>query len=175
MSQINRGEIAKKSKMTHSVIDKMTNWRQQQWSYFISRIETLQVWTCLKSTMMKWAKNSKMTHSVIDKITNWWWQQWSYFIFRIEILQVWTCPKSTMMKYANNSKMTHSEIDKMTNWQIDDDNIIAIPRTARAELAVKNSIFMSNLNVECFQLSFDIHIVHIGQKRRIFKNCSTES
>ena len=35
--------------------------------------------------------------------------------------------------------------------------------------------FMSNLNVECFQLSFDIHIVHVGQKRRIFKNCSTES
>ena len=24
--------------------------------------------------------------------------------------------------------------------------------------------FMSNLNVECFQLSFDIHIVHVGQK-----------
>ena len=22
--------------------------------------------------------------------------------------------------------------------------------------------FMSNLNVECFQLSFDIHIVHVG-------------
>ena len=24
--------------------------------------------------------------------------------------------------------------------------------------------FMSNLNLECFQLSFDIHIVHVGQK-----------
>ena len=24
--------------------------------------------------------------------------------------------------------------------------------------------FMSNLNVECFQLSFDIHIVNVGQK-----------
>ena len=34
---------------------------------------------------------------------------------------------------------------------------------------------MSNLNLECFQLSFDIHIVHVGQKWRIFKNCSTES
>ena len=34
---------------------------------------------------------------------------------------------------------------------------------------------MSNLNLECFQLSFDIHIVHVGQKLRIFKNCSTES
>ena len=34
---------------------------------------------------------------------------------------------------------------------------------------------MSNLNVECFQLSFDIHIVHVGPKLQIFKNCSTES
>ena len=34
---------------------------------------------------------------------------------------------------------------------------------------------MSNLNLECFQLSFDIHIVHVGQKLGIFKNCSTES
>ena len=24
--------------------------------------------------------------------------------------------------------------------------------------------FMSNLHLECFQLSFDIHIVHVGQK-----------
>ena len=24
--------------------------------------------------------------------------------------------------------------------------------------------FMSNLYLECFQLSFDIHIVHVGQK-----------
>ena len=29
--------------------------------------------------------------------------------------------------------------------------------------------FMSNLHLECFQLSFDIHIVHVGQKLRIFK------
>ena len=29
--------------------------------------------------------------------------------------------------------------------------------------------FMSNLNVECFQLSFDIHIVHIGQKTTKFR------
>ena len=35
--------------------------------------------------------------------------------------------------------------------------------------------FMSNLNVECFQLSFDIHNVHVGPKLRIFKNCSTKS
>ena len=28
----------------------------------------------------------------------------------------------------------------------------------------KFNFFMSNLNVECFQLSFDIHIVHVGQK-----------
>ena len=28
----------------------------------------------------------------------------------------------------------------------------------------KFCFFMSNLNVECFQLSFDIHIVHVGQK-----------
>ncbi len=35
--------------------------------------------------------------------------------------------------------------------------------------------FMSNLHLECFQLSFDIHIVHVGQKLRIFKNCGTES
>ena len=25
-------------------------------------------------------------------------------------------------------------------------------------------LFMSNLNLECFQLSFDVHIVHFGQK-----------
>ena len=35
--------------------------------------------------------------------------------------------------------------------------------------------FMSNLNLECFQLSFDIHIVHVGQKWWTFKNCSTEN
>ena len=35
--------------------------------------------------------------------------------------------------------------------------------------------FMLNLNLECFQLSFDIHIVHVDQKLQIFKNCSTES
>ena len=29
--------------------------------------------------------------------------------------------------------------------------------------------FMSNLNVECFQLSFDIHIVHVGQKMTNFQ------
>ena len=29
--------------------------------------------------------------------------------------------------------------------------------------------FMSNLNVEFFQLSFDIHIVHIGQKTTKFQ------
>ena len=34
---------------------------------------------------------------------------------------------------------------------------------------------MSNLNLECFQLSFDIHIVHVRQKLRIFLNCCTES
>ena len=34
---------------------------------------------------------------------------------------------------------------------------------------------MSNLNVECFQLSFDVHIVHVSQKLRIFKNRCTES
>ena len=28
--------------------------------------------------------------------------------------------------------------------------------------------FMSNLNVECFQLSFDMHIVHVGQKMTNF-------
>ena len=28
----------------------------------------------------------------------------------------------------------------------------------------KLQFFMSNLNVECFQLSFDMHIVHVGQK-----------
>jgi len=35
--------------------------------------------------------------------------------------------------------------------------------------------FISNLNLESFQLSFDIHIVHVGQKLWIFENCSTES
>ena len=35
--------------------------------------------------------------------------------------------------------------------------------------------FMTNLNLECFELSFDIHIVHVGQKLWIFKNCSTEN
>ena len=39
----------------------------------------------------------------------------------------------------------------------------------------KFNFFTSNLNVECFQLSFDIHIVHVGQKWRIFKNFSTKS
>ena len=29
--------------------------------------------------------------------------------------------------------------------------------------------FMSNLNVECFQLSFDMHIVHVGQKLTNFQ------
>ena len=29
--------------------------------------------------------------------------------------------------------------------------------------------FMSNLNVECFQLSFDIHIVNVGQKMMNFQ------
>ena len=29
--------------------------------------------------------------------------------------------------------------------------------------------FMSNLNVECFQLSFDIHIVHVGRKMTNFQ------
>ena len=29
--------------------------------------------------------------------------------------------------------------------------------------------FMPNLNVECFQLSFDIHIVHVGQKPTDFQ------
>ena len=33
---------------------------------------------------------------------------------------------------------------------------------------------MSNLILECFQLSFDIHFVHVGQKWQIFKNPSTE-
>ena len=28
----------------------------------------------------------------------------------------------------------------------------------------KYYFFMSNLHLECFQLSFDIHIVHVGQK-----------
>ena len=28
---------------------------------------------------------------------------------------------------------------------------------------------ISNLNVECFQLSFDIHIVHVGQKMMNFQ------
>ena len=28
---------------------------------------------------------------------------------------------------------------------------------------------ISNLNVECFQLSFDIHIVHVGQKMTNFQ------
>ena len=35
-------------------------------------------------------------------------------------------------------------------------------------------LFMSNMNVECFQLSFDVYIVHIGQKL-IFKNHCTKS
>ena len=35
--------------------------------------------------------------------------------------------------------------------------------------------FVSNLNVECFQLSFNIHIVHVSQKLRILKNRCTES
>ena len=35
--------------------------------------------------------------------------------------------------------------------------------------------FISNLILECFQLSFDVYIVHVGQKWRIFKNCTTES
>ena len=35
--------------------------------------------------------------------------------------------------------------------------------------------FKSNFNLECSKLSFDIHIVHVDQKWRIFKNCSTES
>ena len=39
----------------------------------------------------------------------------------------------------------------------------------------KYYFFMSNLHLECFQLSFDIHIVHVGQKSPIFKNCGTES
>ena len=30
---------------------------------------------------------------------------------------------------------------------------------------------MPNLNSECFQLSFDVHIVHINKKLRFFKNC----
>ena len=34
---------------------------------------------------------------------------------------------------------------------------------------------LSNLNLECFQVSFDIHIIHVVQKLQIFKNCSTES
>ena len=28
----------------------------------------------------------------------------------------------------------------------------------------KGHLFMSKMNLECFQLSFDIHIVHLGQK-----------
>ena len=35
--------------------------------------------------------------------------------------------------------------------------------------------FMSNLHLECFQLSFDIHVVHVSQKLWIFKNRCTES
>ena len=35
--------------------------------------------------------------------------------------------------------------------------------------------FMSNLNLEWFQLSFDIHIVYVGKKWWIFKNCWTKS
>ena len=31
--------------------------------------------------------------------------------------------------------------------------------------------FISNLNLECFQLSFDMHIVHIDEKFWIWKNC----
>ena len=34
---------------------------------------------------------------------------------------------------------------------------------------------MKNMNSEYVQLSFDVHIVYVGQKLRIFKNCSTES
>ena len=30
-------------------------------------------------------------------------------------------------------------------------------------------LFISNLNVECFQLSFDIQIVHVGQKTTKFQ------
>ena len=44
-----------------------------------------------------------------------------------------------------------------------------------ANFIITNCIFMSNLNVECFQLSFDIHIVHVSKKLRIFKNRCTES
>ena len=34
---------------------------------------------------------------------------------------------------------------------------------------------MSNLNSECLQLSFDVHIVHVSQKLWIFKNYCTKS
>ena len=40
---------------------------------------------------------------------------------------------------------------------------------------ITNYIFMSNMNLDCFKLSFDIHIVHVDQKLRFFKNCGTES
>ena len=31
------------------------------------------------------------------------------------------------------------------------------------------------MKLECFQLSFDIHIVHTSQKFRFFPNCSTKN
>ena len=40
---------------------------------------------------------------------------------------------------------------------------------------IKLYFFMSNLHLECFQLSFDVHIVHVDQKLWFFKNCGTES
>ena len=38
----------------------------------------------------------------------------------------------------------------------------------------KLCFLLSNLILECFQLSFDIHFVYVGQKWQIFKNRSTE-
>ena len=35
--------------------------------------------------------------------------------------------------------------------------------------------FIPNMKLECFQLSFDIHIVHTSQKFRFFPNCSTKN
>ena len=37
---------------------------------------------------------------------------------------------------------------------------------------IQLSFFLSNLNWECFQLSFDIHIVYTSQKFRFFPYCS---
>ena len=42
-------------------------------------------------------------------------------------------------------------------------------------ISCKVVFFIPNMILECFQLSFDIHIVHTSQKFRFFPNCSTKN